>query len=237
MFNTAKNVSEELRKFAQPKKAKLMQGFFKTKKGEYGHGDIFLGITVPNTRIVAKKFSGLPNEEIILLLKSKIHEERLVALIMLVHNFSTGTKSDQKNVFEFYLKHMRNVNNWDLVDLSADKIMGEYLLDKPRDILYKLAQSNSMWERRISIISTFAFIKHGQCEDAFKIAEMLLFDKEDLIQKAVGWMLREAGKRCSENAEKSFLKKYYKTMPRTALRYAIERFNEKTRKAFLNGSI
>ena len=223
---------KELRARASPKKAKLLAGFFKTGKGEYGKGDVFLGITVPETREVAKRYRNLSLADIAKLIRSGIHEERLLALLILVHKFEEGDDSCRNKIFNFYLKNTKYINNWDLVDLTAPKIVGAYLMNRPRGMLYKLAGSKSLWERRIAILATCAFIKVGEFQDALAISRVLLNDPHGLIHKAVGWMLREVGKR-SQTAEKQFLKKYYKTMPRTMLRYAIERFPERLRKAYL----
>ena len=227
------DLKNELRTLADFEKANILQRFFKTKKGEYGEGDIFLGIIVPNTRKVAKKYTDLKLSEVKKILYSKIHEERLCALLVLVDKFEKVNSLEKGKVFEFYIKNAKQANNWDLVDLSAPKIVGEYLLDKPKDILYKFAESKNLWEKRISIISTFTFIKNHKYEDNFKIAEILMGDKHDLIHKAVGWMLREVGKRSLKDEEK-FLKKYRGKMPRTMLRYAIEKFPEEERLKYLN---
>jgi len=232
MAGTVIEVKKELLKLADKKKAELLQGFFKTGRGEYGEGDIFLGIVVPEQRKVAKKYKDIDLNVIQELLNSKFHEHRLVALLILVEKYQKD--DSKKEIVDFYLKNTANINNWDLVDLTAHKILGEYLQDKDRDLLFKLAKSENLWERRISVISTFAFINKGDYEDSFRIAEMLLNDKHDLIHKAIGWMLREVGKRVSQEEEEKFLKKHYRTMPRTMLRYAIERFDEKKRKYYLN---
>lgn len=224
----------ELKMHANPIKASILQGFFKTGKGQYGEGDIFLGITVPVSRKFARKYKNLNESEIKSLFKSKIHEERLIAVLILVHNFENGDEQTKKKIFEYYLANTAYINNWDLVDLSADKIVGAHLLDKPRKILYKMARSNSLWERRIAIISTFNFIKNGQSKDTFDIAKILLNDKHDLIHKAVGWMLREVGKRVSMEQEMDFLDKYAHKMPRTMLRYAIERMSGPNREKYLS---
>lgn len=225
-----KQIQKELKKLANPKQATLLQRFFKTGKGEYGEGDVFLGIKVPEQRKVAKKYD-LSLAEIQKLLNSKIHEHRLVALFILIKKYQ---KEDiKKKIFDLYLKNTKNINNWDLIDLSAPNIVGDYLLTRKRDILYKLAKSNSLWEKRISILATFTFIGNGEYKDTLKISEILLNDKHDLIHKGVGWMLREVGKRVSQQKEEKFLKKHYKTMPRTMLRYAIERFPENKRKFYL----
>lgn len=226
------DLKKELRTLADLEKASILQRFFKTQKGEYGEGDIFLGITVPNTRRVAKKYMDLKLSEIKKILYSKIHEERLCSLLILVDKFGKGNDLEKSKVFEFYIKNAKQVNNWDLVDLSSPKIVGEYLLDKTKDILYKFAESKNLWEKRVSIISTFTFIKNHKYEDTFKIAEILMNDKHDLIHKAVGWMLREVGKRSLKDEER-FLKKYSKKMPRTMLRYAIEKFPEEKRLEYL----
>ena len=223
----------DLRKLRDRKRALVLLRFFKTGKGEYGEGDVFLGITVGQSRALAKKYSNLVLAEIKKLLRSKIHEERLIALLILVHNFNFGSEEEKKKIFDFYLKSTKYINNWDLVDLSADKIVGTYLLGREKSILSRLARSNSLWERRIAIISTYQFIKQlGDFEWTLRIAEILLSDSHDLIHKAVGWMLREAGKRDQE-VEEGFLRKHYKQMPRTMLRYAIERFDANKRKFYI----
>ncbi|MEM2131084.1 MAG: DNA alkylation repair protein, partial [Candidatus Woesearchaeota archaeon] len=196
--------------------------------------DLFLGLNVPEQRKIAKKYKELSINDLQELLNSKFHEHRLIALLILIEKYNKLKKDiEKKQIIDFYLKNTKNINNWDLVDLSCHKILGDYLLDKDRTILYKLAKSSDLWEKRISIISTFAFINNKEYETTFKIAEILLNDRHDLIHKAVGWMLREIGKRISIEKEEEFLKKYYKKMPRTMLRYAIERFDEKKRKYYL----
>ena len=222
-----------LQRRANPEKSKDYQRFFKTGKGEYGEGDIFLGLTVPETRAIAKQFSHLSLNQMLPNLKSKFHEERLAALLILVNNYQ---KTSSEEIVKFYLQNTKYINNWDLVDLTADKILGNYLLNEDKLILYQLAKSQNLWERRISIISTFAFIKNNQFDDTLKIAKMLIQDKHDLIHKAVGWMLREIGKRNQEVLE-NFLKQNYKMMPRTSLRYAIEKFPESKRQEYLKGEI
>ncbi len=230
-------LKKELRNKADPKRAKVLQGFFKTGAGQYGDGDMFLGIIVPDLRKIAVKYKNLSFLEVTELLKSKIHEERLTALLILTHNFKESGEQERKKIFNFYLKNTRFINNWDLVDLSADKIMGEYLSGKKdRKILYKLSKSKNLWERRIAIISTFNFIKNGEFKDTLKISRLLLNDDHDLIRKAVGWMLREAGKRSFE-AEEKFLRKHYKKMPRIMLRYAIEKFPESKRRGYLKKTV
>lgn len=196
----------------------------------------FYGIKVPVQRTIAKKFKDLAFDDLKALINSKVHEERLIAAFILVDQYKRGNEKKKKAVFDFYLKHRKGINNWDLVDLSAPKIIGEYLLDKEKDLLYKFANSKDLWEKRIAILSSFAFIREHFFEDALKISEILLNDKHDLIHKGVGWMLREIGKRDIET-EEEFLKKYYHNMPRTMLRYAIEKFPEKKRKNYLEGRI
>jgi 3-methyladenine DNA glycosylase AlkD len=226
------DVEQDLQELANPAKAKLLSRFFKTGKGEYGEGDVFLGITVPQQRGVATKHSDLPKERIRKLLDSRIHEHRLTALLILVKQFSRAGGSERKGIVDLYMRNTRNINNWDLVDLSAPRILGDYLKDRNRKILYRLAKSENVWERRISVLATFAFIRDDDFNDSLKIAEMLLEDSHDLIHKAVGWMLREIGKR-DQRAEENFLEKHNKRMPRTMLRYAIERFPEKKRKSYM----
>jgi len=226
------NLHLVLKNQANPEQAKTLLRFFKTGKGEYGEGDKFLGIKVPVSRKIAKQFKDLSFEEIQELLNSKIHEERLIALFILTEQYRKGNGEHKKVIYNFYLRNAKRVNNWDLVDLSAEKIIGAYLLDKDKKVLLRLAQSKNLWERRIAIMSTFHFIKNGFYDTTFAISDMLLKDEHDLIHKAVGWMLREIGNRNLAEEEK-FLKKNYKTMPRTMLRYAIEKFPEKKRQVYL----
>lgn len=241
----------DVQKEANFEKAKLLQRFFKTGKGEYAEEDVFLGLTVPQSRKIVAKYKDLPLSDVTKLLKSKFHEERLIALLIMVYQFEKGTEEQQKKIHDIYLKHTKYINNWDLVDLSAANIVGEYLKDKDRSVLYELARSEYLWEKRISMIATFAFICKDEYDSTFQIADILLngvtasnaasatqsVASHDLIQKAVGWMLREVGKRISEQAEEEFLRTRYKTMPRTMLRYAIERFPEEKRKKYLRGII
>lgn len=226
------DIKTELLKLKNPQKAKLLQRFFKTGKGEYGEGDIFLGLVVPQQRKVAKRFPNLSLEELQKLLNSKIHEYRMVALFILMEQHKKADEKEKEKIFHFYLKNTKNINNWDLVDLSAPSIIGNFFLDKDRKVLSKLAKSKSLWERRIAILSTFSFIGNNQFQDTLKIAEILLHDNHDLIHKAVGWMLREIGKR-NQEIEENFLKKHYKNMPRTMLRYAIEKFSARERQRYL----
>jgi 3-methyladenine DNA glycosylase AlkD len=227
---------QEFKQLANPAKNKMMQRFFKTEKGQYGHGDVFLGITVPLQRKLAKKYSGLSLFDLQKLLKSKVHEHRLTALIILVRQFQKASQVEKEQIFKFYLANAKRINNWDLVDSSAPQIVGRYLLDKNKSILYLLAKSENLWEKRIAILSTQAFIRAGKFEDTFKIAKILMADNHDLIHKAVGWMIREVGNK-SLVAEEKFLKRNYKKFHRTALRYAIEKFPEVRRKKYLSGKI
>jgi 3-methyladenine DNA glycosylase AlkD len=221
----AADVRKELKSMADLDKAAILQHFFKTGPGHYGEGDIFIGVMVPQSRQIAKKFSQLPLGEIKTLLYSRIHEERLVALLILAWRYiSSSSSMEKEEIAKFYLEHIQQVNNWDLVDLSAPNILGAYLLDRDdrRPLLYRLAGSENLWERRIAILATLHFIRSGDFSETLKIAEILLHDRHDLIHKAVGWMLREVGKRDAA-AEEAFLEKHCSVMPRTMLRYAIER--------------
>lgn len=241
---------KDLRLVATPKKAETSAWFFKTGKGQYGYGDKFLGVTLPEQRIIAKKYADLKLPDIELLLQSEFHEERMTGLIILVNKYLNvlkkrkSKKEDKRELelkrqlyFEFYISHTKYINNWDLVDATAHFIVGNHLLDKKITLLLSLAKSESLWERRIAVVATFAFINSGDSTATFRIADILLEDREDLIQKAVGWMLREVGKRISEKELEEYLATHYKKMGRTALRYAIERFDEKTRKKYLLGVI
>ncbi len=229
-------LKKELLEVADKEQAVNLQRFFKTGKGEYGEGDIFYGIKVPVQRTIAKKHRDISLPELQELLNSPVHEERLVSLFILVDQYTKGDSKTKENIYAFYLKNTKKINNWDLVDLSAPKIVGAHLLNNDKEILFKLAKSSNLWEKRISILSTMFFIKNLQFETTFNLAEILLNDKHDLIHKAVGWMLREVGNK-NINEEEKFLKKHYKKMPRTMLRYAIEKFPEVKRKAYLKGKI
>ena len=229
-----KQIKQDLQKLANPQQAKQLQRFFKTGQGQYGEGDIFLGIKVPIQRKVAQQYKDLSLKYIQTLLNSKIHEERLTSIFILIDRYTKV--ENKKEIVNFYLKNTKNINNWDLVDLSAPKILGDYLLNNDRKILYKLAKSNNLWEKRIAVLATFSFIKNHQFQDSLKISKILLNDNHDLIHKAVGWMLREVGKK-NQAIEEKFLKQHYQTMPRTMLRYAIERFPELLRKQYLHSKI
>jgi len=221
-----------LRKLADPDVAKAARRFIKTGKGEYGEGDKFIGVRVPTIRAIAKQHIDLSIEQVIRILHSPYHEERLLALIMLVQLFNMGSPAKRSKVYKNYLANTQYINGWDLVDSSAHQIVGGYLLDKKRSKLDTLSNSDMLWERRISIIATYHFIKQNQFDDTLRIAGKLLKDKEDLMHKAVGWMLREVGNR-DRKVEMSFLDKHHKTMPRTMLRYAIEKFDNKLRQHYL----
>ncbi|MBU0527599.1 DNA alkylation repair protein [Candidatus Micrarchaeota archaeon] len=226
-------ITDDLQNLSNPKKAKQLSRYFKTGRGEYGEGDVFLGLQVPEIRKIAKNYTGLNFKDLEKLLANEIHEYRLAALLILVDRFKRADRKEQKEIYEFYLKNTDGIDNWDLVDLSAHEIVGKYLLDKKPDILYELAQSKNMWERRIAVVATYTFIRSNRFEENLKIAKMLLYDEEDLIHKAVGWMLREIGKR-NQDTEERFLKRYYKKMPRTMLRYAIEKFDKTKRKYYMS---
>ncbi len=223
---------KELKKLGNPIHAKHSQRFFKTDKGEYGEGDIFLGITMPVQRKVAQKYLSLTLKDIQKLINSKIHEHRMVGLLIVTYKYKKANDLEKKKLFDFYIKNAKKINNWDLVDVTASHIVGQYLISKPRNILYKFSKSKNLWEKRISIISTFAFIRINDFKDTFCIAEVLLKDEHDLIHKAVGWMLREVGKRDQKLLEK-FLDNNIKSMPRTMLRYTIERFDEEKKKYYM----
>ncbi len=226
------NLIRDLKAVSNPEKAKILSGFFKSGKGQYGEGDIFLGIYVPIQKDIAKNYEQLNLKDLEFLLESKIHEYRLVALFILVSKFKKGDNKIREIIYKFYLKNVKGINNWDLIDTSAPKIIGEWLKEKPKDVLYKFANSNNLWKKRIAIISTLTFIRNKNFEDTLKISEILLQDKHDLIHKAVGWMLREMGKK-DEPVLIKFLNKHATKMPRTMLRYSIEKFNKETRKYYL----
>lgn len=231
---TVQTIQQRLEALGDAEKAAHAQRFFKTGPGQYGEGDLFRGIRVPVLRKLAKEYRALPLAETIRLLQSSMHEDRLLALLILVYAFTKGDAATRRAIYDQYLSHTAWINNWDLVDSSASQIVGAFLVDRSRAPLYRLARSSSLWERRIAIIATFHFIKHSQFEDTLALAEILLGDSEDLIHKAVGWMLREVGKRHLD-AEEGFLNQHYRTMPRTMLRYAIERFPEPKRQGYLKG--
>jgi len=225
-------VKAELEKLSDPEHAMKLQGFFKTGKGEYGEGDVFIGVRVPDQRRIAKKYRNIPLSDVLELLRSEIHEHRLTALFILTEQFNKGDEEARRRIVDLYLSNTAYVNNWDLVDSSAHKILGVWLTDKPRGVLYDLARSESLWERRISIISTFAFINRGDMVDALALAGALVDDGHDLIHKASGWVLREIGKK-DQSVLEEFLLEHFETMPRTMLRYSIERLPEERRRFYM----
>jgi len=231
-----KEIRIALREFADESDAVALQRFFKTGPGEYAEGDRFIGVRVAAPSRVARKYRKLPMVDILALLRSEIHEERLLALIILTQKYQKGSPREQAEIYRIYMDHTRHINNWDLVDTSAAQIVGAYLENRSRKPLHTLAHSESIWERRIAIIATFRFIKSDEFDETIKIAETLVSDPEDLIHKAVGWMLRAVGKR-DRSKEEAFLKKHYRNMPRTMLRYAIEKFPENIRQQYLKGTM
>lgn len=233
---TAQKIQKYLRRFASKEKAKLLQGFFKTGPGQYGEGDKFLGVMVPNIRQTVKEFADAPLAEVQKLLRSSFHEDRVLALLLLVHKSEKGDDAMRKRTYTIYLKSTKYINNWDLVDLSAPKIVGIYLDRGSRSQLYRFVRSKNLWERRIAILATFPYIRKGDFVDALALSETLLADDHDLMHKAVGWMLREVGKKDVAVLE-AFIRKHYSRMPRTALRYAIERFPEAKRQKYLKNKI
>ncbi len=231
-MSTAVAITRALKKYANQKRAQSSLRFFKTGKGQYGEGDTFIGVTVPQQRAVARQFYSLPPKDIEQLLASPIHEHRLTGLLILVRQFEQGTQEEQKKIYTFYIRHTDRVNNWDLVDVSAPQIVGAFLIGKGTSKLYQLVKSKNLWDRRIAIVATYAFIKQGFLESTLTLAKLLLNDQEDLIHKATGWMLREVGKQDQEVLE-GFLNQQAHRMPRTMLRYAIERLPETKRRRYL----
>jgi 3-methyladenine DNA glycosylase AlkD len=229
-------VRRDIRALGSPERAKHSLRFFRTGPGEYGEGDKFLGLTVPEMRAIAKRYRDLGHEDVLKLLQSEWHEDRVVALLLLVEGYHRGDDSRRQKIHGDYLANTRRINNWDLVDMSAGQLVGRHLDATEISLLEKLARSKDLWERRIAIVSTFHFIKQRELAPTLRIAEMLLEDSHDLIHKAVGWMLREVGKK-DRKALDAFLAKHYREMPRTMLRYAIERHPESTRKRYLAGTI
>lgn len=234
---TAEIITKQLLELSDPAKAKNLARFFKTGPRQYGEGDIFLGIAVPQQRLLINKSTNMSLDEIAILLQSKYHECRLTALLILVNKYKKGASSERQGIYDLYMSNTNMINNWDLVDLSAGYIVGPQLGNDYKNVLKRMALSSNMWERRIAILSCFYYIKLGNSEPAFYVIEILKFDSEDLIQKAVGWMLREIGKRCSDEMLRNWLliDKQYTKLPRTTLRYAIERLDPEERRAFLNG--
>jgi 3-methyladenine DNA glycosylase AlkD len=236
MTMTAAALRSRLRSHASAENGAVLQRFFKTGPGEYGEGDRFIGVTVPGIRAVCRECRDAPERVALELLRSKVHEERLLALLMLVDRFARGDDRTRRRIYDAYLANTAFINNWDLVDASAGQIVGGWLACRSRSPLMRLARSSSVWERRIAMIATFPFLRAGDFETTFQIADLLIEDEHDLIHKAIGWMLREAGKKDGE-ALRRFLAPRYHTMPRTALRDAIERFPESERKRYLSGQV
>ena len=228
MKQLTKTITNKLQALSNAEKREIFPRFFKAGKGEYGEGDRFLGVTVPNIRAIAKLHKDISIEEIRELLQSEWHEVRLCALIIMVEKSKKKDEALRKELFNLYLSQTERINNWDLVDLSCRFIIGEYLLDKSRDILYQLAQSPLLWDNRIAIVSTYAFIRKGQLEDTYALSDLMMQHPHDLMHKAIGWMLREAGKRDSERLY-DYVMSHRADMPRTMLRYAIEKFSPKER--------
>lgn len=235
-------IKSDLRKFSSKKRKKSNEWFFKTGPGQYGEGDCFIGVTMPHLRVIAKTNYLLDFKNIQHLLDSAIHEERMVGLLILVYRYEKASPQERKKIFDFYLKNKKSINNWDLVDVTSPNIVGQYLFEKHKSRknlcqdLLDLAKSEKLWEKRIAIVSTFFFIKNGRFDETLKICKINLNEKHDLTHKAMGWMLREIWKRDSTIVE-SFLRENYKNVPRTTLRYAIERMSLKKRKAFLQGNL
>jgi len=230
----------DIRKYGNIEKVKDYSWFFKTGKGEYGEGDKFLGIMVPVCRQLVKELIDISDKDLDKILKSPYHEERLIALLILVKRYEKAKdENTMKEIYTYYLSNTKYINNWDLVDLSAPRIVGKYLVDKKdrEKILINLAKSKLLWERRIAVLATSIFIYDKDPDITFKLVDLLMKDKEDLMHKACGWMIREIGKKCGEDLLKEYLKDRYMTMPRTMLRYAIEKFDETTRKLYLNSKI
>jgi 3-methyladenine DNA glycosylase AlkD len=236
MTTLATTIRKELHALASPETATNLQRFFKTGPGQYGEGDVFLGIKVPPLRALAKQHVDADLDTVVALLNSRYHEERMFALLLLMQFYQRATPEDQTAAYDLYLGNTLQINNWDLVDVSAPHIVGCHLQDRSRKVLHKLARSSMLWERRIAILSTLHFIRLHDFDDTLRIAKILLRDEHDLMHKAVGWMLREVGKR-DLATEEDFLKLHYRAMPRTMLRYAIERFPETKRKKYLSGKM
>ena len=229
---TAEFVLNELLSVANPEKARFLQRFFKTGPGQYAEGDIFLGLVVPLTRSIAKTCKQTPLPELQKLMESEYHEARLCALLIVTEQFKKASEAERKTLYDFYLKNARRINNWDLVDVTCPHVVGAYLLDKDRSVLYDLAASDNLWEQRIAMVSTVAFIRNREFTDTLALAERLMTHKHDLMHKAVGWMLREVGKKDRETLT-DFLERTATRLPRTSLRYAIEHYPEEQRQYFL----
>jgi 3-methyladenine DNA glycosylase AlkD len=234
-MNSSKELKERFQLLADPARANDMRRFFKTGPGEYGEGDRFIGLSQPQIRAVVRECRNMPLNEALELVKSPVHEERMAGLLIMVELFKKAKKDEkeQKRIVDAYLKHLKYVNNWDLVDLSCPRIYGEWLLTRDRAPLYRMITSGDLWTRRVALLATFTFIYNGESKDALQLARMVLEDKEDLIHKASGWMLREVGKRISLADLRGFLKDHHKVMPRTMLRYAIEKLSPSERKRWM----
>ena len=228
MKQITKTITSELQALSNAEKREIFPKFFKAGKGEYGEGDRFLGVTVPNIRAISKQYKNISLNEIRELIQSEWHEVRLCALLIMVEKNKKKDETLRQQLFDLYLSQTDRINNWDLVDLSCRFIVGEYLLDKSRDILYQLAQSPLLWDNRIAIVSTYAFIRKGQLEDTYALSDLMMHHPHDLMHKAIGWMLREAGKRDSERLY-DYVMSHRADMPRTMLRYAIEKFSPEER--------
>ena len=231
---------KDIRKYGDKERAKNLSRFFKTGKGEYGEGDKFLGLTVPSCRSIVKELIDISDKDLVTILTSPYHEERLIALLILVKRFEKAKdEKTRKEIYTYYLSNTKYINNWDLVDLSAPRIVGRYLEDKKdsEKILLKLAKSGLLWERRIAVLASSIFIYNKEPDITFKLVDLLMNDKEDLMHKACGWMLREIGKKSGEDVLKGYLKERYMSMPRTMLRYSIEKFDERTRQMYLKGEV
>jgi 3-methyladenine DNA glycosylase AlkD len=233
---TVQEIRAKLAALSSPEAARSARRFVKTGPGDYAEGDVFIGVRAPQLRQLVKQLGRVSTKHITALLHSAVHEERMLALLLLVQRYQSGDRAQQEKLFSFYLDSTSRINCWDLVDASAGPIVGAWLYPRSRRPLYRLAQSTSVWERRIAIVSTLYFIRQGDFTDTLRLAESLMYDKHDLIHKAVGWMLREVGKR-DIAAEEAFLKQHYRDMPRTMLRYAIERFPERKRQDYLKGLV
>jgi len=238
---TLTKLKKDAKAYSNPKRKETNEWFFKTGKGQYGEGDKFIGISMPDVRIIAKKYLNLSIKDVEKLLHSKIHEHRMIALVIWTYQFEKAASPDvpsdkgnktREKIYKTYLKNTKHINNWDLVDVTTPRIVGRWLMDKDRNILYKLAKSRNLWEKRISVLGTFPFIANNDFKDSIKICEMHLKDTHDLMHKACGWMLREIGKK-DEKTLTNFLDKYSKVMPRTMLRYSLERLSKKQRENYM----
>jgi len=236
-MSTAAEVARALKTLGSPAKAKSSAWFFKTGPGQYGEGDVFIGVTVPEQRKLARQYKDLQLDQIKKLLGSPIHEQRLTALFILTDQYKHGDEAIRKRIYDFYFQNLSRVNNWDLVDSSAPQIVGAWLAGKDKAVLEQLARSDNLWERRVATVATLFDIVNGESTEALKIADILINDSHDLIQKAVGWILREVGKRCGRQILIDYLRPRYNTMPRTMLRYSIEHFDPSTRSRYLKGSV